>query len=535
MNRLLWGNVLKRWWKSCLGLPLALAVSSASAADVEWHAASDARPAATAPAAPRGPAVTIGAPVPLAPSAAPAPVRPVSFTNAADSGAPVVFRAQMADNPRMMPAGLPDGPNDPPKKSNLVLPAPKPLAVPPPPDPCAATYSPCIGGAPACANPDGCGPFCANDCCGVPRDRWWVRGEYLMWWLKGQGLPALVTTGSPSDAVPGALGQPHTAVLFGDSTVGDGMRSGGRFTFGWWCDDEHTIGVDGSFFFLAPRSVQFFAGSNGTPALFRPFFNPGFAFNVTTGGFVPVPPLEDAEEVAFPGVLAGNVAVRLKTELWGYDLNLRTNVLNGCYCGCGYTLDGYVGFRGLGLDETLGITENLTSLLPAAPGSIFVQDRFQTHNRFYGGQIGFETELRRGRWFLDLNTKVALGDTRQTVNIAGQTVTTDAFGGLITSRGGLLALTTNAGNYSRDRFAVMPEVTLNVGYQVTDWMRLFVGYNFLYLSNVARAGDQINRTVNPTGIPLNGSTLQGAAQPSFTFHSTDFYAQGVNFGLEFRW
>jgi hypothetical protein len=477
----------------------------------------------------------MAAPVPLPPSAGPAPVKPVSFVSAPDAGGPVVFRAQMADGPRTMPIGLPDGPNDPPaKKPATVLPSPRPL--PPPPDPCAAG-DPCACGSCGpcpCGNVDGCGPFC-DDCCGVPHNRWWVRGEYLMWWMKGQRLPALVTSGSPDDRVPGALGQPHTLVLFGDSTVADGMRSGGRFSLGWWLDDEHTLGIDGSAFFLAPRSVHFFAGSNGTPALFRPFFNAGFAFNADTGRFVPIPPSEDAEMVAFPGVLAGNVAVSLKSQLWGYDVNLRTNLLNGCCRYCGYSVDGYVGFRGVGFDEGLNIQENLTSLVPGAPGTFLVQDSFRTRNRFYGGQLGLDTELRWRRWFLDLNAKIALGETRETVQIAGQTVTTDALGGLIFSRGGLLALASNSGSFHRDSFAVLPEVSLNVGYQVTDWMRVFVGYNFLYLSDVARAGDQVNRVVNPTGIPLNGSTLQGAAQPSFAFRSTDFYAQGVNFGLEFRW
>lgn len=523
MNRLLRSNLLRAMWKSGLGLSLALAVSSASAADVEWHAA--AKPAAAAPAA------TIGAPVPLpAAQKPPDALRPVSFTGTTDGSVPVVFRAQMPDSPRMMPVG---GPDDPPKKqATPVLPPPKTLLAPP--DGFAGSDGSCCGSG-GCCNADGCGGFGVNDCCGVPRDRWWVRAEYLMWWMKGQALPALVTTGSPADAVPGALGQPGTAILFGNSTVGDDIRSGGRFTVGWWCDDEHTLGVELGGFFLAPRSVNFFNGSGGTPALFRPFFNSGFAFNADTGQFVPIAPSEDAEKVAFPGMLAGNVGVRLQSQLWGYEINLRTNLCNGCCEGCGYTVDGYVGFRGLGLDEDLSINENLASLDPRVPGGFIVVDSFRTQNRFYGGQIGFDSEFRLRRWFLDVNAKVALGNTHENATILGQTATTDSMGGVILSRGGLLALNSNIGHFSRDRFAVLPEVTFSVGYQVTDWMRLSVGYNFLYLSSVARAGDQVNRVVNPTGIPLNGGAVQGAAQPTFNFRGTDFYAQGINFGLEFRW
>src|SRR5205814_2359684 len=129
----------------------------------------------------------------------------------------------------------------------------------------------------------------------------------------------------------------------------------------------------------------------------------------------PITPSEDAEKVAFPGLLAGNVAVRLRSQLWGADTNLRTNLLNGCCRRFGYSVDGYVGIRGLGLSDSLTITENLASTDPRLPVSFIVVDSFRTQNRFLGGQLGFDTELRCRRWFLDLNAKVALGNVRESV------------------------------------------------------------------------------------------------------------------------
>jgi hypothetical protein len=515
MSGLLRSNCLRHARTSGLVLALALVANPARAGDIEWRAASPTTP----PPADRGPIITIGAPVPL-------PSGP----------AQVVFRAQMADSPKMMPTGMPDGPSDPPaKQMTPMFSAPKPVPVLTGPAP-APVCDGCACNPCGCGSVDGCCGAFNDACCGAPRNCLWFNGEYLMWWMRGVRLPPLVTTGSPSDAIPGALGQPNTRVLFGGGgTVDDGMRSGARLSGGWWCDDEHTLGIELGGFFLAQRGVNFFNGSPGSPALFRPFFNSGFAFNPDTGFFVPITPSEDAEQVAFPGVLAGNIAVRLQTQLWGYEANLRTNLLNGC-CGCfSYSMDGYTGFRGLGLDEKLSIAENLTSLLPDMPGSISVADRFRTQNRFYGGQIGLDSELRWGRLFLDVNGRLALGDVVQIVDIQGQTITTDALGGVITSRGGLLALNSNIGHYDRNRFAFLPEISFNVGYRVCDWMRLFVGYNFLYLSSVVRAPDQINRVVNPTGIPLNGSSVLGTPEPTFAFHGTNFYAQGINFGLQFYW
>jgi hypothetical protein len=369
---------------------------------------------------------------------------------------------------------------------------------------------------------------------GVPYNRLWLTAEALLWWTRGDRMPPLVTTGSPTDTIPGALGQPGTVILFGGADEAKNPHAGARFRAGWWFDDEHTIGIDGSFFFIAPRSLDFNAGSGGTPALFRPFVNTGFTF-VPGTGFVASAPFENAEAVAFPGALAGAVNVHQTSRLWGYEANLRSHLDNGCFCGCDYSLDGLIGFRSVGLDDSLQITENLTSLLAAAPGTIVVQDRFATRNRFYGGQVGLDSEFRWGRWFLDLNGRLAVGATRQTVDIQGATLVSDMTG-VTVSPGGLLAQRSNIGQYTRDRFAVAPEVTLNFGYHVTDWLRLYAGYNVLYVSSVVRPGEQIDRAVNPTQIPrLGGTGLVGPANPAFSFRGTDFYAQGLNFGLEFRW
>jgi hypothetical protein len=98
--------------------------------------------------------------------------------------------------------------------------------------------------------------------------------------------------------------------------------------------------------------------------------------------------------------------------------------------------------------------------------------------------------------------------------------------------GGFLALPTNMGHFDRDHFAVVPEFGLHFGYQVTDHVRAFAGYTFLYWDNVVRPGNQIDLTVNPSQVPPH--TLVGAPRPAFAFQGSDFWAQGLDFGLEFR-
>ena len=80
--------------------------------------------------------------------------------------------------------------------------------------------------------------------------------------------------------------------------------------------------------------------------------------------------------------------------------------------------------------------------------------------------------------------------------------------------GGMLAQPTNMGSYDRDVTAWIPEFGVTAGYDVRNWLRLTIGYNILWISNVALAGDQIDRVVNPT--QFGGNPLIGPARPAFT-------------------
>jgi hypothetical protein len=456
--------------------------------------------------------------------------RPVTLgTGGAPAHQGITVRAQMGENVRSKPIGASIW------GEPVAATPPKPEAVETPPLPgqvVATSGKRFIAEVPAGSTPcvplgeSNCGPWRFNGgavdvCCsgagpcGGTGNRWTVNVESLLWWTKGAGLPPLITMGSAADVLPGAIGQPGTSVLFGGNSFASDARPGGRLTLGYWIDDCHEVGLEGSFFSLAQRSSHFGVGSSGSPVLARPFFN--------TATLAP-----DAELIAFPGLLAGAASVDMKTRLLGAEANLKTNLCTGC----NYTVDLIGGFRFIGLDDNLQIGEALSTL--ATPGGGFqISDSFSTRNRFYGGQVGLDTEYRYNRWFIDLKAKVALGSNHEVVKISGSTITHDPLAGTTFANGGLLALPSNIGRFSREMFAVAPEGTVNVGYQFNDNVRAYVGYNFLYLSNVVRAGNQIDPVVNPSLIPPTTASLP--ARPAFAFKGTDFWAQGVSFGLELRY
>jgi hypothetical protein len=361
-------------------------------------------------------------------------------------------------------------------------------------------------------------------------------------------VPPLVTTG-PLSATGPTLGAPGTTVLFGgDGVDGDFLRSGGRFTAGFWLDECHTMGIEASYFFLGSRSTNFDASASGAPGsalLGRPFFD------TSTG-------TQGVELFAVPGFAAGAVNVGTSSSLQGAEVNGICNLCCSCCnpccdscnpcCGNYYRLDLLAGPRWLQLNESITITENTTLLanpttpvffagsrLPVVAGDhIVVTDRFTTHNDFYGAQIGARYEIRRGNVYVDLLGKVALGVTHETLDVAGSTSVTPPGGTTVTTPGGLYALPGNIGHYTHDEFSVVSELGINVGYQVTNNLRAFVGYSFLYWSDVARPADQISRNVNSTLVPTSILAPSGPPTLPLTIKDTPFWAHGINVGLEFR-
>jgi hypothetical protein len=197
------------------------------------------------------------------------------------------------------------------------------------------------------------------------------------------------------------------------------------------------------------------------------------------------------------------------------------------------------GYRTLGLDEGLTINEQLTTRSLPTPQTYRVQDRFETSNRFYGGQIGVDGEYRFGSFSVGARAKLGLGNTQQMAVLSGFTTRQIGSNPPETQPGGLLVLNgTNLGRHYHDSFTVVPEFGLTFGYQLTSWCRATIGYNFLYWSNVIRPGGTIDRGVNTAYVPFAPALPPGAGvpvRPAFINGNSDFWAQGLTLGLEFRW
>ena len=71
----------------------------------------------------------------------------------------------------------------------------------------------------------------------------------------------------------------------------------------------------------------------------------------------------------------------------------------------------------------------------------------------------------------------------------------------------------------------MPQLGLELGYQLSCHWRAYIGYDLLYWGIVAKAADQIDLNLDPRNFPP--STQRGLPFPQFPGKTDSFWAQGV--------
>jgi hypothetical protein len=364
-----------------------------------------------------------------------------------------------------------------------------------------------------------------------PRPTWRVDVDYIAWWFHNGNLPSLLNTAPENNATTsGTAADPNARALFPKS---DGISynsiSGIRFGVGYSLDDDGHWAVEGNGFFLDRPSIgAFFAGTNGTPFLTRPFFN---VASLAEGGY-------DVSS-KFSG-FSGNIAFDASSRFWGWEANVayfddwKNSKVNKVV----------FGFRALTLTESLSVLENAFGVAGfqgtpiAADQTDQILDSFNTTNHFYGAQVGVNFRWACGPVAFDFLPKIAVGVNHETLHTFGSTTLLAPDGTILAGApGGILALASNSGHFSRDELTVVPEINLKISCDLTCCTRLHLGYNLIYMSSVVRPGDQVDRRIDPQQVPsdLAFSPTTATPFPRGWFRDTDFFAHGVNFGVELHW
>jgi hypothetical protein len=91
------------------------------------------------------------------------------------------------------------------------------------------------------------------------------------------------------------------------------------------------------------------------------------------------------------------------------------------------------------------------------------------------------------------------------------------------------------GTYDKTHFSVAPEIKLGLGCKITKKLSFNANYNFIYLSDVVRPGEQFNRQINPGAVGINGGDPNATPRrPTARFDTTDYWAHGVGVNLKIK-
>jgi hypothetical protein len=182
----------------------------------------------------------------------------------------------------------------------------------------------------------------------------------------------------------------------------------------------------------------------------------------------------------------------LTQRFWDAEISYRGEIYRGTWA----HFDLLGGFKFFSFDESLDFA---AQPLPAGPGA---SENAAGRNRFYGAQIGAETEVHWDRWFLDAWAKAGLGGNVETSSAQA-------------------SLPAQASRLERDELAFLPEIGVNFGWQMTSHARLTAGYTWMYLTGAARPGEGADALLH---WPNSG----------LSFSTGPLWIQGWSIGAEFR-
>ncbi len=367
---------------------------------------------------------------------------------------------------------------------------------------------------------DGQAPFLTPGPVGVGllgEGQFWGSADYVLGWVQATDLPPLVTTspvGTPR-ASAGVLGQPNTSTLF-DGRANDRVRMGLRLGGGFWFDPEHVWGVEAGGTILESQSTLFSANSNEHPILARPYLN------ALTNS-------PDAILIAFPGSSTGWVEVRASSGNF-YEAHL--DVSESFVALPWVHLDSILGYRFYRYDEGLTITQEIFPTgANVAPGTeVVTRDSFGANNEFHGGDLGLRARFNMGDLSLAMQAKVAIGNLHREVKIRGNQLTTAPGLPPSVQPAGAFALASNIGTFKSNDWEALPELGTVLSWQVTPGVKLRLGYSVLWLTQIARAAEQVDLTVNPNLFPPAQSGTP--RRPTLLNNRDDIWLQTLNLGAE---
>ncbi len=351
----------------------------------------------------------------------------------------------------------------------------------------------------------------------------------------------LVLVDNPNTIRPylGELDGPGTQTLSDESNASYGFASGFKASVGGWLGRGSDYGVEvGGFYVPSESTSQTLQSGQGNNSFFSvPFFDQarGFEYAVVIGSALNGQPAS-----------GGTVSVGSSLDFWGAGARVRARGYDCDDVELGFS----AGLRYLRLaesfqidyatdptvapffgDATLGSYLFAGGMLPGAGSRVWAQDSVSARNDFYGLDLGLDAKVKViPDLTLTISPRLAIGANRERLDTSGWGRAVDPAGNSYATPYGLFARPGAVGSRSETRFAVVPEIDLQFAYKITDCLELRLGYDFLFLSNMVYAGNQLSRSIDAPidGVGAFSAQPTGVSRP---FDTDTYWAQSFRAGI----
>jgi hypothetical protein len=361
----------------------------------------------------------------------------------------------------------------------------------------------------------------------------WVAPDFLLGWVQPVATPIPLLTTGPATRTPpaGVLGNSGVRPVIDGHGLAGGERGGVQIRAGMWLTDDTTVGAEARFFALTPTANALEVSSPGSPVLARPFLD-------TTSRNSPAAALVAFSAPGNPLQQSGGFAFRYVSRLWGGDIGSAFNLVrDDCLL-----LDLLPAFRFLQLREDFEMGE-LTRYAPRSGtrldgSTLQILDVFRGRTEFFGYSAGARVGYRLGDFSALLTGRLDGGVSNGTTTIVGRTRTISPAGTATVASGGVLALASNSGTFSRDWFGFIPEGDFRLAYRIRPNLELTFGYTVLYWTDVSRPARQIEPQINFRQAPSFPTTVTsvGTLLPiNNDIRRSDFWMQALSWGVEWRY
>jgi hypothetical protein len=163
------------------------------------------------------------------------------------------------------------------------------------------------------------------------------------------------------------------------------------------------------------------------------------------------------------------------------------------------------------------------------------RDTFRAVSQFDGADLGLRA------WWSNTGTlavtglaKIGLGASNRAVFIDGLTQVRNGNTTTNYANRGVLAQPSNVGGYADQDFAIVSEINVGLEWQPICFWKFSLGYNWFYWSDVVRAVDHLDTTVDLNQLaPVPPNTGVGT-RPGFNLRTTTFWAHGLTAGFMYQ-